>query len=407
MRDKNRGFYALLLSSSISSIGDGIRTLIVPLIILYITGSSFLFGLILSAEFLVWIISAGLTGYFIDKTNRVKNLFYSNLILSILMMVVSVSYFVAHSYFILFIAIATIGVSIGEAFFNPASFSLLPDIVHRDLDKHNALMSMAVNASLLGGYLIAGFGFYVVSWGILLGIDALSFLISAVIIYFGLREYGKNEKVEKIHFWQDTKDTFAFLKTQKVISYTIIFGIIFNFLTSGIIIIIPTIAVKNTSMGPFSLSLFYISELIGMILGGTIIVTRKRNVKLLNYLFAGSAGEGFIMLSIALSLFFTKELVVIVVMLILLSKGIFAEIVNIPYRVWYQKLVPKDIRAKIYNIKDLILTIPMVITYPIVGYFLDNYSVWIVIFIFGFFTVIISIFEYILLREVLGQSYSS
>lgn len=402
MDKENHDFYSLFLSSSISTIGDGIRTLIIPLVILYVTKSTFLFGLIFSAEFLVWIISTGVSGYLIDRTNRVKNLFFSDFIMFFLMLSVSLSYFFAYTYFILSIVLAVIGTSIGETFYNPASFSLLPDIVHKDLDKRNALLSMGINASMIGGYVIAGLGFSSISWGILLFFDATSFLLSAIIVYIGLRKFSSSEKIEKIHIWKETKETFTFLKTQKMILYTIIFGFVFNFLTSGMVIIIPTIAVENTSIGSISLSIFYICELAGMLLGGSIIIG-KRNRKLLTYLLVGSVGEGLVMSIIGLSLF-AEGIIVIVMAMILLVNGIFSELLNIPLRVWYQKLVPKDKRAKVINIKDLVLTIPMVIAFPLIGYLLAHYSEWLTIFIFGFSAVIVSIFEFILLKSISFRS---
>ncbi len=402
MDKENHYFYSLFLSSSVSTIGDGIRTLIIPLIILYVTKSTFLFGLIFSAEFLVWIISTGVSGYLIDRTNRVKNLFLSDFIMFFLMLSVSLSYFFAYTYFTLFIVLAVIGTSIGETFYNPASFSLLPDIVHKDLDKRNALLSMGINASMIGGYVIAGLGFSSISWGVLLLVDATSFLLSAIIIYIGLRKLGRSEKIEKIHIWKETKETFIFLKTQKMILYTIIFGFVFNFLTSGMVIIIPTIAVENTSIGSISLSIFYICELVGMLLGGSIIIG-KRNRKLLTYLLVGSVGEGLVMSIMGLSLF-AEGIIVIVMAMILLVNGIFSELLNIPLRVWYQKLVPKDKRAKVINIKDLVLTIPMVIAFPLIGYLLAHYSEWLTIFIFGFSAIIVSIFEFVSLKSISFQS---
>ncbi|MCL4335224.1 MAG: MFS transporter [Candidatus Thermoplasmatota archaeon] len=398
MNQENHGFYSLFLSSSVSTIGDGIRTLIIPLIILYVTKSTFVFGLIFSAEFLVWIVSTGVSGYFIDRTNRVKNLFFSDFIMFFLMLSVSLSYFFANTYFILFIVLAVIGTSIGETFYNPASFSLLPDIVHKDLDKRNALLSMGINASMIGGYVIAGLGFSSISWGILLLIDATSFLLSAIIVYTGLRKFSRSEKKEKIHIWRETKETFTFLKTKKLILYTIIFGFVFNFLTSGMAIILPTIAVENTSTGSISLSIFYICELAGMLLGGSIIIG-KRKRKLLTYLLVGSAGEGLVMSIMGLSLL-AEGIIIIVMAVILLVNGIFSELLNIPLRVWYQKLVPRDKRAKVINTKDLILTIPMVIAFPLIGYLLAHHSEWLTIFIFGFSAVIVSIFEFILLKSV-------
>ncbi len=402
MDKENHDFYSLFLSSSVSTIGDGIRTLIIPLVILYVTKSTFLFGLIFSAEFLVWIISTSVSGYLIDRTNRVKNLFFSDFIMFFLMLSVSLSYFFAYTYFILSIVLAVIGTSIGETFYNPASFSLLPDIVHKDLDKRNALLSMGINASMIGGYVIAGLGFSSISWGILLFFDATSFLLSAIIVYIGLRKFSSSEKIEKIHIWKETKETFTFLKTQKMILYTIIFGFVFNFLTSGMVIIIPTIAVENTSVGSISLSIFYICELAGMLLGGSVIIG-KRNRKLLTYLLVGSVGEGLVMSIIGLSLF-AEGIIVIVMAMILLVNGIFSELLNIPLRVWYQKLVPKDKRAKVINIKDLVLTIPMVIAFPLIGYLLAHYSEWLTIFIFGFSAVIVSIFEFILLKSISFRS---
>ncbi|MHB8561330.1 MAG: MFS transporter [Thermoplasmataceae archaeon] len=344
------------------------------------------------------MVSTGVSGYFIDRTNRVKGLFFSDFIMFLLMFSVSLSYFFAYTYFMLFIVVAVIGTSIGETFYNPANFSLLPDIVHKDLDKRNALLSMGINASMIGGYVIAGLGFSSISWGILLLMDATSFLLSAIIIYIGLRKYSSFEKIEKIRFWKETKETFAFLKSQKMIFYTIIFGFAFNFLTSGMAIIIPTIAVENTSIGSISLSIFYICELVGMLLGGSIIIG-KRNGKLLTYLLVGSVGEGLVMSIMGLSLL-AEGIIIVVMAIILLINGIFSELLNIPLRVWYQKLVPRDKRAKVINIKDLVLTIPMVIAFPLVGFLLAHYNEWLTIFIFGFSAMIISVIEFILLKSI-------
>ncbi len=398
MDDESRGFYSLFLSSSVSAIGDGIRTLVIPLVILYVTGSIFLFGLIYSTEFLVWIVSSGISGYIIDRTNRVSNLFFSNFIMFFLMLTVSLSYFFAYTYFILFILIAVIGTSIGETFFNPSSFSLLPDIVHKNLDKRNALLSMGMNASLIVGYVIVGFGFFAISWGFLLAVDSASFLISAVISHFGLKKYSIIETKEKIQMWKETREVIFFLKSKKIILYTIIFGFAFNFLTSGMAIIVPMIAVENTSIGSISLSVFYICELLGMLLGGSIIII-KRSRKLLTYLLIGSIGEGLVMLTMGFSLR-DEGIIVIVMVTLLLVNGVFSELINIPLRVWYQQLIPKDKRAKIINIKDLILTIPMVIVFPLIGYLLDYFSEWLTIFIFGFSAVIVSIVEFILLNHI-------
>ena len=329
---------------------------------------------------------------------KVSNLFFSNFIMFFLMLTVSLSYFFAYTYFILFILIAVIGTSIGETFFNPSSFSLLPDIVHKNLDKRNALLSMGMNASLIVGYVIVGFGFFAISWGFLLAVDSASFLISAVISHFGLKKYSIIETKEKIQMWKETREVIFFLKSKKIILYTIVFGFAFNFLTSGMAIIVPMIAVENTSIGSISLSIFYICELLGMLLGGSIIII-KRSRKLLTYLLIGSIGEGLVMITMGISLR-DEGIIVIVMVTLLLINGVFSELINIPLRVWYQQLIPKDKRAKIINIKDLILTIPMVIVFPLIGYLLDYFSEWLTIFIFGFSAVIVSIVEFILLNHI-------
>jgi len=403
-KNESKGFYSLLTASSISSVGDGIRTLIIPLIVLYLTGSSFIFGIILSLEFLVWLVSSVFSGYIVDKTNRVNNLVYSNLILGILMGAVAFLYFIASSHFIYFLVMAIVGVSIGESFFNPASFSLLPDIVKDALSQRNALLSMFVNASLIGGYLIAGFGFYVIPWGYLFGIDAISFLFASGIVYFGLARYSKFEKVEKIQFIKDTKEAVEFIKKERVILYTLFFGVLFNLLLSGMAVVVPTIAVKNT--GAYSLSFFYIAELLGMVAGGGIILARKRKSKLLSYLAIGSIGESLVMLFTSFVLSFPIGIIIFAMAIILFLKGLFSETINLPYRVWYQKLVPRDIRAKVNNIKDVFLTIPMLVALPMMGYLLDNFSNLFVVFIFGFFALLISIVEYIILSKVFKKAHN-
>jgi Na+/melibiose symporter-like transporter len=122
--------------------------------------------------------------------------------------------------------------------------------------------------------------------------------------------------------------------------------------------------------------------------------------KLLNYLLIGSGGEGVVMVVIAFSLFFSDWIMVLIITLILLAKGLFSETMNIPYLVWYQKLVPKKIRAKLNNVKDIILTLPMLLSYPLVGYLLDKFPNWLIIFIFGFLAIVASLIGYSVLRKI-------
>jgi predicted MFS family arabinose efflux permease len=176
----NRGFRQLWLGQVVSQMGDWFNTIALYTIILNLTGSGRDVGLLLVARFLPSFVFGSLSGVIADRFSRRSIMIISDLLRAL---VVLGFLFVRRADQLWLIYVLTVLQLALSTFFEPAKTAAIPSIVSdRELVAANAISSVTWSAMLTLGAAIGG---VVTGWfgtDVAFVLDALTYLLSAVLI---------------------------------------------------------------------------------------------------------------------------------------------------------------------------------------------------------------------------------
>lgn len=179
---KNRNFNYLCIAFLISSIGDWLYRLALPIIILSKTGSAYHAATTFGVSFIPWIIFSLLGGSLADNYAKKKILIIGNMFAAL---VVPVLLFILMEKQINFVLLysAVFVLSSIDPLIHPSFQSIIPEIVEdKKFAEANATIqtidnTLSIMGPLLGGSLVTLVGDYNALW-----IDLFSFLLTAVIL---------------------------------------------------------------------------------------------------------------------------------------------------------------------------------------------------------------------------------
>lgn len=333
---KNKNFIIIVLGQIISLFGNSIQRFSMSLYLLQFTGSTATFANILAISTIPYIIFAPIAGKLSDSVSKKKIMVYLDFFCAIL---IGGYAFVLlrEKDSTLIIGVVMFMLSICYTLYGPAVTASIPQMVEEDkLTSANGIINQVNSIVNFLGPILAGILYGLLGIKLIVIINAISFLISAMIeLFIDIKDIEKNkEKVFSMNFinksFIDMKDSFVYLKNKKKIILGIIasyafcniflvpilsivcpyFINIFLNLSSKVYGIVEAICVLGMILGGFFISikpnLFSIKKVhytyYPMILGVTIM-TILGFIKLNNYIMAGIfAFSGMlIMFSLALS----------------------------------------------------------------------------------------------------------
>ena len=333
---KNKNFIIIVLGQIISLFGNSIQRFSMSLYLLQFTGSTATFANILAISTIPYIIFAPIAGKLSDSVSKKKIMVYLDFFCAIL---IGGYAFVLlrEKDSTLIIGVVMFMLSICYTLYGPAVTASIPQMVEEDkLTSANGIINQINSIVNFLGPILAGILYGLLGIKLIVIINAISFLISAIIeLFIDIKDIEKNkEKVFSMNFinksFIDMKDSFIYLKNKKKIILGIIasyafcniflvpilsivspyFINIFLNLSSKVYGIVEAICVLGMILGGFFISikpnLFSIKKVhytyYPMILGVTIM-TILGFIKLNNYIMAGIfAFSGMlIMFSLALS----------------------------------------------------------------------------------------------------------
>nr|WP_312984880.1 MFS transporter [Clostridioides sp.] len=283
---RNKNFIIIVIGQVISIFGNAIQRFSMALYLLEFTGSTAVFANILAISTIPYIIFAPIAGRLSDNMNRKKIMVYLDLLCSVI---------IGGYAFILLngrdneLIVATVmfTLSICATLFGPAVVSSIPQIVDEDkLTTANGIINQVGSVVNFLGPILAGILYGLLGIKLIVVINAISFLISAIMeLFLDIPDVVKREQVKSndkekllsIGFvrksFVDMKNSFIYLKNEK----KIVLGIIASYALCNIfsvpILSIVTPYFINILLGLPS-HVYGIVEgicVLGMILGGAWI----------------------------------------------------------------------------------------------------------------------------------------
>src|SRR3990167_4186734 len=177
-----RSYYYLLSAYFISSIGDWLYKLAIPLLLYHMTHSPLTMAIAFALTFLPFVMVSPFGGVVADRFNRRSILIWGDFFSFIIILILAITtQFLGNTLWLIYLLVFLAAVV--SPLYHPAFHSIIPAIVKPEqLSKANSLLSSADNfimllAPLLGGGLIAILGITKAIY-----FNAASFLLSAVLI---------------------------------------------------------------------------------------------------------------------------------------------------------------------------------------------------------------------------------
>lgn len=272
----NRDFRLLYAATLISLGGDWFLTVALLDLVLQLTGSATLASLMLLCQTLPIFVFTPHAGHLIDKIDRRKLM----IAVDLLRVVACLLPLLAKTPAMLPFAYAgVILISIGSAYFEPASQAALPNIVAReDLAPANVLMGstwgtmLAVGAAL-GGAVTARFGrdaSFVV--------DAISFLVSAAMLWSMRGRFSEVREKEHVHppLLESVRETFRYARAHpRVLALLAIKG---GYGTgAGVVAMLGVFGREVFHAGAWGIGLLFAARGIGALVGPFLVrgLTRR------------------------------------------------------------------------------------------------------------------------------------
>ncbi len=177
---ENRGFRQLWLGQVVSQMGDWFDTIALYTIILHLTGSGRDIGLLLVARFVPSIVFGPLSGVLADRFSRRSIMITSDLLRALVVLGFILVRRADQLWIVYLLTVLQLALS---TFFEPAKTAAIPSLVSdRELVSANAISSVTWSVMLTLGAAIGG---VITGWfgtTVSFVLDALSFILSAVLI---------------------------------------------------------------------------------------------------------------------------------------------------------------------------------------------------------------------------------
>lgn len=178
---RSRSFTLLWMGQLISGMGSALTTLAASILVFRITGSALSVGLMLIATAGPTIVVGLVAGVFVDRYDRKRILMTADLLRALLMSLIP--FLISHNILWLYILVGLS--SAVNQFFDSAHASILPEVAsEEELSAANSMMSISSVGSTTVGFAAAGFIAAGPDINLAFYLDALSFVISASLIFF-------------------------------------------------------------------------------------------------------------------------------------------------------------------------------------------------------------------------------
>lgn len=276
-----RNFMLDTLASIISRFGDGIDTIAFSLLVYHITGSTLLvatlYGINGIPNLVFGMISGVACKYITDKKiMAICDFGRFACVFLVASLFLTGNLAVWHLYVITFLN------SSFESFRGPASISIVPKIIPMEKMEYGmALSSSGCKLSELIGLAIAPLIFGTMGLGWAVVIDAVTFFICGLLI-LGLRIKDSTVSAKNITIrdtFNDLKEGFLFVKSDKLILNIVIFAAVLNALVVPLNSLQAPYAEEVLGVGGTALSIMSIGMLVGMMVTGIFAPKIKEKLK--------------------------------------------------------------------------------------------------------------------------------
>ncbi|MGD6874276.1 MFS transporter [Sutcliffiella horikoshii] len=385
----------LLISGiGISHLGNWIYLIALNISILNLTGSAAAVAGLFIIRPVAILITNTWSGSVIDRVNKRRLMIFIDIIRGILIFLVPFTESLILIYFLLLLS------NIAGAFFGPSASVYITKLVPIENRKRfNSMMSMTSSSAFLIGPAIAGILIMYVGTALCIIINAITFIICALLIYLlpnveeSLGDVRKPIQLKTLfEDWNSVKNFVQNAKYFITVYFLFQFTMLIGFALDSQEV---TYIKNNLNLSDRDYGLIVSITGIGALAGAFFAAVCAKRVNLKLYI-----GVGMLFTSIGY-IFFYSSYNFTTATFSFVFLGFFMAFANAGYATFFQNNVPLEIMGRFGSIADMFQAIVQILFTLLLGFFAEWYSLKIVCIIFSIIGII---FAFILLITILLPS---
>jgi MFS transporter, ENTS family, enterobactin (siderophore) exporter len=230
---ENRDFWTVLVGQGVSSFGDSVTSTAMPLLVLALTGSGFVMGIVNVLTTLPDLLVGLLAGAYADRWDRRRMMFVADLGRAVLTALIPISVWLDGPTIPL-ILVVTFPMQVLRVLWLAAYTASVPGLVGRSqVARASAIFEAVFNVGWIIGPAIAGLLAATIGPGATIAIDACTFLISAVTILF-VRRPLRAVRHEETHLLADIREGIRFVAHEPTLRAVLALWTTTSIITAGL-----------------------------------------------------------------------------------------------------------------------------------------------------------------------------
>jgi predicted MFS family arabinose efflux permease len=329
-----RQFTALFIAQAISLTGDQLARVAIATLVFSETGSAFLTALIYAVTYLPWLVGGPLLGGLADRLPRRAVMVSCQLTSAVLVALMAVP-----GMPLIALAALLFVVILAESPFLSARASLLVDVLPDDrYVLASAMNQLTIQAAQVVGFAAGGALIRLIGPRDALLVNALSFLVSAALVRFGVRVHGAIASVQLGNSWERMKTGAKVVFGDPRLRGLVLLGWLATFWVVPEGLAAPYAQGDSTAIG-----LLLASQPIGSVVGGVVLSRMVRPATRLEVM-----GWLAVMSCLPLMFFFTTPPLPLAVGLLVIS-GI-GTTYNLPANAAFMQALPAERRGQAFGL---------------------------------------------------------
>ena len=295
---RNRDFLVVLAGQGISSVGDAVTFTALPLLVLALTGSGLVMGIVGVLQTIPHLIVGMFAGALADRNDRRRMMLLADLGRAVLTACIPLSIVVGLPT-VWVIVVVTPPMAVLSTIFLAAYTAATPALVGRSLiAQATAIFEAVYSTGYIVGPILAGLLAATVGPATTIGIDALSFLASATALSMVQRPLVPPTDRASTHILTDIREGIAFVARHRTLRPLLFFWTAYSIVSAPLVPVLTFFVTRDRGWEAGSLGLILAAFGIGTVFG-SLLTARLARGRAGWLMLGGNLVRGAVLLGVA------------------------------------------------------------------------------------------------------------
>lgn len=295
---RNRDFRVLLTSQGVSALGDAVSFTALPLLVLALTGSGLMMGIVGALQMLPDLLFGMVAGALADRSDRRWMMFLADVGRAVLTALIPISVLMGGpTMAVIFVVAAPL--SVLRALFLAGYTASVPALVGRSqVARANSIFEAIYSVGFIVGPAVAGVLSATIGPGLTLGIDAVSFGLSGLALAFVRRDLRAPTDRPPASLLADIREGIVFIVHHPILRSMILFWGLVSITTAPLVTALAVHVTRDLGHEDTVLGLILAAYGVGTVVGA-LLTARANRRPVAPFLLGGTLATGVLLFVVA------------------------------------------------------------------------------------------------------------